>query len=325
MEKILTQEEISALVKGIEDGEVDVNRDKNNESAAVLYDFSKQSHGFPAEMPALILANENFCYSFRQSLFLVLRKEIQVTARPGQTVKYGDFIQSHPAPASLHLFRMDPLRGEAVLVVEPQLIFSFVDIFLGGTRKGIPSAEGHEVTAVEARLIHKVVAQILEDLEKAWNPIQSLTFHYLRGEKNPQMVLIAGPNDWVLTLPFHLEMEQQPLGAVIVCLPLDLLEPVKGNLCEVQKKESSGIDPRWVGRLEDRLKSSEVEVVVEFGKGQVKAQDLLRLKVGDVLPLGKDMAEPLLAKVQGIPKFQGKGGIYGTNKAFQIDGKITGP
>jgi flagellar motor switch protein FliM len=118
---------------------------------------------------------------------------------------------------------------------------------------------------------------------------------------------------------------EQPLGAVTVCLPLALLEPVKDKLCGVQKKESPEIDPRWVGKLADRLKGSEVEVVVEFGKGRVKAQDLLRLKVGDVLPLGKDLAEPLLAKVQGVPKFQGKGGIYGTNKAFQIEGKITGP
>jgi flagellar motor switch protein FliM len=324
MEKILTQEEISALVKGIEDGEVDVKGDKSSESAAVPYNFSSQSRGLQAEMPALCLAHENFCRSFRQSLALVLRKEIQVTAPPGQTVKYEDFIQKHPAPASLHLFRMDPLRGQAVLVVEPKLIFSFVDIFLGGSGKGAPPAAGREFTAVEARLIYKVVAQILKDLEKAWSPIQSLTFHYLRGEKNPQMASIAGPNDWVLTLPFHLEMEQ-PLGAVIVCLPWALLEPVKGKLCGVQKKESPEIDPRWVERLAERLKSSEVEVVVEFGKGQVKAQDLLGLKVGDVLPLGKDMSERLLARVQGIPKFQGKGGIYGTNKAFQIEGKITDP
>ena len=183
MEKILTQEEISALVKGIEDGKVDVNGDKANEGAAVPYDFSCQSRGFQAEMPALSLANENFCRSFRQSLSLVLRKGIQVTAPPGQTVKYGDFIQSHPAPASLHLFRMDPLRGQAVLVVEPKLIFSFVDIFLGGTGKGTPPTEGREFTAVEARLIHKVVAQILKDLEKAWNPIQPLAPFIIFAEK----------------------------------------------------------------------------------------------------------------------------------------------
>ncbi len=324
MEKILTQEEISALVKGIEDGKVDVNGGKSNENAAVPYDFSGQSHGFQAEMPALILANENFCRSFRQSLSLVLRKGIQVTAPQGQTMKYGDFIQNHPAPASLHLFRMDPLRGQGVLVVEPKLIFSFVDIFLGGTGKGAPPAEGREFTAVEARLIHKVVAQILKDLEKAWNPIQPLTFHYLRGEKNPQMASIAGANDWALTLPFHLEMEQ-PLGAITVCLPWSLLEPLKDKFCGVQKKETPEVDPRWLERLAERLRTSEVEVVVEFGRGQVKAQDLLGLKVGDVLPLNKDMADPLLAKVQGVFKFQGRGGVYGANKAFQVEGKITGP
>jgi flagellar motor switch protein FliM len=324
MEKILTQEEISALVKGIEDGKVDINGDKSNERAAVPYDFSSQSCGFQAEMPALILANENFCRLFRQSLFFVLRKGVRVTALQSQTVRYADFIQSQPSPASLHLFRMDPLRGQATVALEPKLIFSFVDIFLGGTGKGAPPAEGREFTALEARLIHKVVAQILKDLEKAWNPIHPLTFHYLRAEKNPQMATIAGPSDWVLTLSFQLEMEQ-PLGAITAGLPWALLEPLKDKLCGVQKKEAPEADPRWVERLAERLKTSELEVVVEFGRGQVKAQDLLGLKVGDVIPLNKEITEPLLARVQGVPKFLGRGGVYGSNKAFQVEGRITGP
>jgi flagellar motor switch protein FliM len=323
MEKILTQEEISALVKGIEDGKVDVSGDQNAGCEAVPYDFSSQNRGFQAEMPALKLANENFCRSFRQSLYAVLRKGIQVAVPQTQTKKYGDFLQGFPAPASLHLFRMEPLRGQAILAVEPPLIFSFVDIFLGGSGKGTPPAEGREFTAVETRLIHKVVSQVLKDLEKAWNPIQPLALQYLRGEKNPQMAAIADPNDWVLTLSIQLEMEQ-PLGAITLCLPWSLLEPLKDKLCGVQKKEAPGSDPRWMERLAERLRTSEVEVVVEFGKGQVKTQDLLKLKVGDVIPLNKELATPLMAKIQGVPKFLGRGGVYGAKKAFQVEGRTAG-
>lgn len=323
MEKILTQEEISALVKGIEDGKVDVAGDKSAGREAVPYDFSGQHRGFQAEMPALQLANENFSRSFRQNLYAVLRKGIQVSVPQAQTKKYGEFLQGFPAPASLHVFRMEPLRGQAVLAVEPQLIFSFVDIFLGGSGKGTAPAEGREFTAVETRLVHKVVTQALKDLEKAWSPIQPLTFQYLRGEKNPQMAAIADPNDWVLALPIQLEMEQ-PLGAIAVCLPWSLLEPLKDKLCGIQKKKAPEPDPRWVERLAERLKTSEVEVVVEFGKGQVKAQDLLGLKAGDVISLNKDLAAPLVVKIQGVPKFLGKGGVYGANKAFQVDGRIAG-
>ena len=322
MEKILTQEEISALVQGIEDGKVDVTGEKARGTDAVPYDFTRPNQGLQTEMPALARLNEHFCRSFRQSLSLVLRKRIQVVCAQNQPVRYSDFMQTHSAPVSMHILRMDPLRGQVLLVLEPKLIFSLVDIFLGGSGKGSFPSEGRDFTAVEARVIHKIVTQILKDLETAWNTIHPLTFHYLRGEKNPQMVSIAPANDWILPVPYALEMEQ-PLGLITLCLPLSMMEPIKDKLCGVQRKDPVEVDSRWVEGLVDRLKTSEVEVVVEFGKGQIKAQDLLDLKAGDIVPLGKDMAEPLIAKVQGIPKFTGKGGIYGPNKAFQIEGKIT--
>jgi flagellar motor switch protein FliM len=322
MEKILSQEEISALVQGIEDGKVDVNGEKIKGADAIPYDFTNPKQGLQTEMPALVALNENFCRFFRQSLSLVLRKGIQVFSPQSQPIRYGDFMQTQSAPASMHVLRMDPLRGQALLVLEPKLIFALVDIFLGGSGKGSLPVEGRDFTAVEARLIHKIVTQILKDLEKAWNTIHPLVFHYLRGEKNPQMVALAEANEWMFTVSYTLEMEQ-PLGMFTLCFPFTMIEPIKDKLCGVQKKEYAEVDSRWVERLADRLKTAEVEVVIEFGRGQIKAQDILGLKAGDILPLGKDMAEPLIAKVQGIPKFHGKGGLYGANKAFQIEGKIT--
>jgi flagellar motor switch protein FliM len=322
MEKILSQEEISALVQGIEDGKVDVNGEKVKGADAIPYDLTHSKQGLQTEMPALVSLNEHFCRFFRQSLSLVLRKGIQVFSPQIQPIRYGEFIQTQSTPASMHVLRMDPLRGKALLVLESKLIFSLVDIFLGGSGKGSSPAEGRDFTAVEARLIHKIVTQILKDLEKAWNTVHPLVFHYLHGEKNPQRVDLAEANEWVFPVSYALDMEQ-PLGMFTFCFPFTMIEPIKDKLCGIQKKESAEVDSRWVERLVDRLRTAEVEVVVEFGRGQMKAQDILGLKAGDILPLGKDMAEPLIAKVQGVPKFRGKGGLYGTNKAFQIEGKIT--
>lgn len=323
MEKILTQEEISALVKGIEDGKVEVSGEKNAGGAAVPYDFFARSPGFQDDWPAMKPANENFCRSLRQGLASVLRKTIQVSLPQAQTMRYGDFIGTQPAPASLHLFRMDPLRGQALLAMEPKLIFSFIDILLGGNGKGAPPPEGREFTAVEERLIQKIAVQILKALEKAWAPLHPFSLHYLRAEKNPDAAAAAEEADWALLLSFSLEMEQ-PLGAFVFCLPWALLEPLREKLSGVKKKEAVQADPKWAERLAGRLGNSEVEVVVEFGRGRVKAETLLGLKAGDVLPLNKDPGEPLQARIQGVPKFLGRGGVYGANRAFQVEAKIAG-
>jgi flagellar motor switch protein FliM len=321
MEKLLSQDEIDALLRGIEDGKVDTPAEQKGQSGVIQFDFANQDRIIRGRMPTLEIINDIFARLFRNTFSMFLRKVLDFGPRGVQMMKFGEFIRALPVPSSLHIFKMEPLRGHAILILDPKLVFTLVDIFLGGSGKTNYRIEGREFTAVETRLIHKVVAMIFADLEKAWKTIHPLTIHFVRSEINPQFVSIVSPSDLVITIPFGLELDQFT-GMITFCLPYSTIEPIKSKLYSGFQSDQLDIDHSWLERFLDRLRSSEVEVVVELARSHVTAQGLLALKVGDVLPLGKEVTEPLLAKVQGVPKFLGKGGLCGANKAFQVEEKI---
>ncbi len=321
MEKLLSQDEIDALLKGMDDGKVDVATAPKDSAEAVRFDFANQDRIIRGRMPTLEILNDYLSRLFRNTISMALRKVIDFSPRGIQMMKFGEFIRALPVPCSLHVYKMDPLRGHALLVLDPKLVFTLVDIFLGGSGKTSFRVEGREFTAVESRLIYKVVNMILVDLEKAWNTIHPLTVNYVRSEINPQFVSIVSPSDLVITIPFGLELDQFT-GLVTLVIPYSTIEPIKAKLYSGFQSDQLEVDKNWMQRFADHLKNSEVEVTVEFSRSQIMAHELMKLKEGDILPLGKGIEESLMAKVQGVPKFFGKGGIYGANKAFQIEEKI---
>lgn len=238
-----------------------------------------------------------------------------------QMMKFGEFIKTLPVPSSLHVLKMEPLRGHAILVLESKLVFTLLDLFFGGSGKTAFRIEGRDFTAIESRLIQKLVGMILADLEKAWNAVHALTFQYVRSEINPQFVSIVPPSDLVLTIPFGVELDQFT-GAITLCIPYSTIEPIKVKLYSGYQSDQLEVDRNWIKRFLERLKTSEVEVKVELGRSRLMVQDLLRLKVGDVLPLEKEVTEPLAVQIQGVPKFLGKPGVCGGNRAIQIEQKI---
>ncbi len=321
MEKILSQEEIDALLHGMEEGKVDTTPEQLDRSGIIAYDFANQDRIIRGRMPTLEIVNDHFSRLFRNTLSSALRKAIDVGSRGIQMMKFGEFIKTLPVPSSLHIFRMDPLRGHAILVLESKLVFTLLDLFFGGSGKTSFRIEGRDFTAIESRLIQRVVTMVFGDLEKAWNSVHPLTIQHTRSEINPQFVSIVPPSDLVMTIPFGIELEQFT-GMVTVCIPYSTIEPIKTKLYSGYQSDQMEVDRNWIDRFYDRLKSAEVEVKVELGRSRIKVQDLFRLKVGDVLPLGKNVSEPLVVEVQGVPKFSARPGVYGSNKAIQIEEKI---
>lgn len=321
MEKILSQEEIDALLRGMSDGQVDTTPEEMDESGIVPYDLTNQDHIIRGRMPTLEIIDDNFCRLFRNSLSLSLRKLIEVDSRGVQMMKFGEFLRTLPGPSSLHVFRIEPLRGHALLVLDSNLVFTLLDIFFGGSGKTSFRVEGREFTAIESRLIRKVVNMIFKDLEKAWNTVHPVSIRHVRSENNPQFVSISPPTDLVIMIPFGLGLEQFT-GLITLCIPYSMIEPIKGKLVSGYQNDPLGIDRSSVERLLHGLKSAEVEVVVELGRGSIMVQDLLKLGVGDVLPLENEVTDLMTAKVQGAPKFLGRAGVLGGNKAFQIEERI---
>ncbi len=321
MEKILTQGEIDALLHGMSDGQVETTPEKVDESKVVSCDLTNQDRIIRGKMPSLEAINDNFCRLFRTSLSLSLRKTIDVISKGVHTMKFGEFVRTLPVPSSLHVFKMEPLRGHAVLVLDSKLVFTLVDIFLGGRGKSSFKVEGREFTAIESRLMRKVVNLIFTDLEKAWNMVHPVSVRHVRSEINPQFVGVVQPTDLVIMIPFGLELDQST-GLINLCIPYAMIEPIKGKLCSGYQSDHLEIDHSWGERLLDRIRSAEVEVVVELGRRNITVQNLFKLSVGEVLLLGNEVTDFLTARVEGIPKFLGRAGVVGTNKAFQVEERI---
>jgi len=220
MEKILSQEEIDALLKGIENGKVETTSESPGGGPdSVPYDFANQDRVIHGRMPTLEVLNDFFARSLRNPLTLILRKSLEITPHKLALMKYGEFTRTLPLPCSIHVFKMNPLRGNGLLVLDPKLVFSFVDIFLGGTGRMNFRIEGRDFTPIESKLIMKVVNIIFAELEKVWSSVHPLSFQYLRSEFNSQFATIVPPTDLVLTIPFDVEMVQVN-GLITLCIPL---------------------------------------------------------------------------------------------------------
>jgi len=318
MSQVLSQEEVDALLRGVSDGEIETEaEDLGGDSGIVAYDLTSQERIIRGRMPTLDIINQRFSRLFRNSLSSALRKVLDVSAVSTDTVKFGEFIKSLPVPASLHIFRMPPLRGFALLVAESKMVFALVDTFFGGSGEAKMKIEGRDFTTIEQRIIKNVVLMSLVDLQKAWGPVHPVDMVFVRSEVNPQFAAIVPPTDVVVVILFEIEMDQFS-GTLTVCLPYSTIEPIIGKLKAGFQSDQLEVDLAWVRRLRERLAMAEVEVKVKLGEASITSRDFLNMKPGDVLTLNTDISDELLVSAGGVAKFKGYPGVVRGNKAIKI-------
>ncbi|MBU2550743.1 MAG: flagellar motor switch protein FliM [Proteobacteria bacterium] len=322
MSKILTQDEVDALLKGMSGGEIETETDSiEDDSGITVYDLTNQDRIIRGRMPTLEIINDRFARILRTTLSSSLRKVIDVSAFSIDMIKFGEFMRALPVPTSLHIFKVDPLRGHGIMVIETKLVFNLVDNFFGGSGRSFVKIEGRDFTAIENRLINKVILMALDDLEKAWNPVHALKLSFVRSETNPQFASVVAPTEVVIVIKFELELEQT-VGTLIICLPYSTIEPIRSKLYAGFQSDQLEVDHEWINRFIDQVRQARVEVTVELGRTWISSRQLLDLKVGDVVSLDKDVTDPLVARVEGVPKFKGHPGLIKGSKAFQIRSEI---
>jgi len=324
MTNILSQEEVDALLRGISGGDIETETEEYHEPGAIIpYDLTSQDRIIRGRMPTLEMTNEKYARTFRATLSSILRKVISVTAVSADMIKFGEFLKTLPVPTSLHLFRMDPMRGNAIFVVESKIIFTLVDIIFGGTGTEAFKIEGREFTAIENNLIKRVVLSALADLEKCWKPLIDLTITYQRAEINPQFVQIVPPTDVVIVMNFEVEVEYTS-GVISICIPYSMLEPIKEKLSAGFQSEQLEVDRGWSNRFKTGLMRSYVDIMVELGRVSIMGKDIVNLKKGDVIQLDHYASDPLDVYIEGITKYKGFPGLFKGNQAVQISEVITG-
>lgn len=317
MSKILNQDEVDALLRGISGGEVEVEDSPVEDFGDVVpFDLANQDRIIRGRMPVLEIINERFSRLCTNAMANTTRKRVDINPLSIDMSKFSDFMRSLPVPININVFKIEPLRGNALLVVDTRLIFSLVENFFGGTGSQ-PKIEGRDFTPIEQSIITKVVKLILSNLEDAWRPVHDVNIELLRSEINPQFATILPPNDVVVVISFEVELDSG-VGAMILALPYATIEPIRSKLYATFQAERLEIDHPWVARFRDRLLETAVEMDVTFGTTHMTGRQLLDLKVGDTLLLEQDDDDLLTARVQGVLKFFGQAGIVKGNKAFKI-------
>ncbi len=301
--ELLSQDEIDALLHGVGDDEVE---EEPAPTGPQEYDLATQERIVRGRMPTLEMINERFARLFRVSMFNLLRRSAEISVGGIKTIKFGEYIHSLFVPTSLNLIRIHPLRGTALLVLEPKFVYSVVDNFFGGGGRFHAKIEGREFTPTEQRVIQIVLEDVFKDLKKAWAPVLEIDFEFLNAEVNPQFANIVSPSEIVVVTTFNVEMDGGS-GDVHVTMPYSMLEPIRDILDTGMQSERTETDDRWLKTMRDELEDMDVTISVDLTQTELTLGELAELKPGDIIPI--ELPEQVLVKAEEIPVFRA---TYGT-------------
>ncbi|MHB8746126.1 MAG: flagellar motor switch protein FliM [Gammaproteobacteria bacterium] len=317
---LLSQEEIDALLHGVSSGDVETDPDDGlADGEARQYDFTSQDRIVRGRMPTLEMINERFARYFRISLFNMLRRTGEISVGGVQMMKFAEYVHSLFVPTSLNLVRIKPLRGTALFILDPKLVFIIVDNFFGGDGRYPAKIEGREFTPTEQRVIHMILQQSFRDLKQAWAPVMPLEFEYISSEVNPHFANIVSPTEVVVVTTFHAELEGGG-GDFHVTMPYSMVEPIREVLDAGVQSDRTDIDERWVNALREEMKEAEVELSSTLTETEITLRDVLELKAGDVIPI--EIPGLVTLRAENIPVFRGRFGVAQGNCAIKVVDKV---
>jgi len=319
-ERILNQEEIDALIHGVDVGAVSTEPPPPSGEARP-FDFANQVRIVRGRMPTLEMINERFARQFRVSLYNLLRRSPDITVGPVQMKKFSEYVHTLQVPTSLNIVKFNPLRGTALIVFEPRLVFTVVDNFFGGTGRHV-KIEGRDFTATEQRIIQMMLRHAFADLREAWAGVAQIEPEYLQSEINPHFANIVSPSEIVVVTSFTIELDGSS-GAVHVTMPYSMIEPLREVLYSGMQSDRMEHDARWSMSLREEINEAEVELTAVLGRSTLSLAELLNLKPGDVIPC--DFAGKVTLLAERVPIFRGSFGVSRGQQAVKIEERVRRP
>ena len=322
MSDLLSQDEIDALLHGVDDVEEEDTEGRDSDGSLLEYDFSSQDRIVRGRMPTLEIVNERFARHMRVSLFNMMRRSAEVSINGIQMIKFGEYIHTLFVPTSLNMVRFRPLKGTGLITMEARLVFILVDNFFGGDGRYHAKIEGREFTPTERRIIQMLLKLIFEDYKEAWAPVMDVSFEYLDSEVNPAMANIVSPTEVVVISSFHIELDGGG-GDFHVSLPYSMLEPIRELLDAGVQSDKEDTDLRWSKALRDEIMDVKVELSTHMLDIDLPLRKIMEFKPGDIIPI--DMPEHITVLIEDLPTFRAKLGRSRDNVALKITDKIPRP
>jgi flagellar motor switch protein FliM len=326
MEKILSQDEIDALLNGVVSGEVETAPPAEAVAEATTgvkgYDLLNQERIIRGRMPTLEMINDRFVRRQAVAWTGVLREAIEFVVVGTQVIKFGEFLKKIPMPSSLNVFHMAPLRGSGLFVMDAFLVYLLVDYFFGGKGQTHVKPEGRDFTAVQVRMIKKLLMLALADLEKAWQAIMPVKVDYVRSESNPQFAMVVTASEVVIVVTLQVIIGETTRDLFVV-YPYSMLEPIKEKLYSGLVSDQLEQDGSWNSKFRDLIHECELPIAVKLGSTTVTVQDVLNFAPGDVVMLDQRPGDPLECYVEDYLKFLGSPGVFKGNHACRVTKVLT--
>jgi len=328
MTEVLSQDEIDQLLTAINAGDTEPEDFKPaaDSRKIKIYDFKRPDKFSKEQIRTISMMHETFARLSTTSLSAQLRSVVHVHVASVDQLTYEEFIRSIPTPTTLAIINMDPLKGNAILEVDPAITFSIIDRLFGGTGEGTKSQ--HELTDIEQSVMEGIIVRILGNMREAWTQVIDLRPRLGQIDTNPQFAQIVPPTDMVVLVTLETKVGDVE-GMINFCIPYITIEPIIGKLStqfwfSTAHRASTSEN---LNVLKDKLETVDIDAVAEIGRINLPVREVLSLRVGDVVRLyNSRIGDPYSLNIgsSGIhkPKFLCRPGVVGKKLAVQIVEKL---
>jgi len=324
MAEVLSQDEIDQLLSAISAGEIsteEVHQVKDQRKIKI-YDFKRPDKFSKDQIRTVSIMHETFARLTTTSLSAQLRSLVHVHVASVDQLTYEEFIRSIPNPTTLAVVDMDPLKGSAILEIDPAITFSIIDRLFGGQGEGAKFSR--ELTDIEQSVMEGIIVRVLGNLRESWSTVIDLRPRLGGIETNPQFAGIVPPSEMVVLVTLETKVGEVE-GMMNLCIPYLTIEPIISKL-SAQYWYSSvrrGTTTENLNILRDRLATVIVTLTAEVGNMDIAVRDVLALRPGDIIRLDSvRVNDPMPLKVGDRKKFLCRPGALGNKLAVQIVKKL---
>ncbi|MEP3245321.1 MAG: flagellar motor switch protein FliM [Sneathiella sp.] len=310
--RVLNQDEIDSLLG------FDMDGDGSGEKSGIRAIINSALVNYE-RLPMLEVVFDRLVRMMTVSLRNFTSDNVEVSLDNITSIRFGDYLNSIPLPAILSVFRAEEWDNYGLIMVDSSLIYSIVDVLLGG-RRGTAAMriEGRPYTTIERNLVERMVSVILADMSAAFEPLSPVNFNQERVETNPRFATIARPANAAILIKLRIDMEDRG-GRLEMLLPYATLEPVRELLLQMFMGEKFGRDSIWENHLATELWATDVDILAVLDEQELSLNEILALDVGDTIMLNAGPASPVVLRCGGIGMVQGKMGRSGQNIAVKVD------
>ncbi len=325
MTDVLSQDEIDQLLNAINTGqsETDDYKAVSDTRKIKIYDFKRPDKFSKEQIRTVQIMHETFARLTTTSLSAQLRSLVHVHVATVDQLTYEEFIRSIPTPTTLAVINMDPLKGNAVLEIDPAITFSMIDRLFGGTG-AVTGNKSRDLTDIESSVMEGIIVRILANMREAWTQVIDLRPRLGQIETNPQFAQIVPPTEMVVLVTLETKVGEEE-GMINFCIPYLTIEPIISKLSSqfwfssVRRSSTT----QYLGTLKEKISTVDMDVVAEIGSINLPIRDVLGLRIGDVVKLSNTkVGDQLTLNIGDKKKYYCQPGVVGKKMAVQVTGKL---